>query len=141
MELRMPIRPPEPSNPAGATVELQNPPSEPEEVESDAAPRQIPNAHGGFDAGVSELATRELESRIAHAFNARIDSVVLAFNEILAQGLGEVQAKYEVGLRDIVNDCRRGRRFGPAFSDEAPFHQLRPGGFRSNHPRTPRAQL
>ena len=65
--------------------------------------------------GVSERATQEPESRIAHAFNARIDSVVFALNEILAQGLGEVQAKYEVGLRDIVNDYRRGRRFGPAF--------------------------
>ena len=112
-----PPNPPEPSSSAEANVELQNPPrnSEPEEVEIDAAPRQMSNIRGGVDAGVSELPIREVESRIVHAFNARIDSVALAFNETFAQGLGEVQPKCEVGLRDIVTDNRRGRRFGLAF--------------------------
>ena len=115
----IPLPPPLPEMPEVDPFEQPAPHDEPEEVEEvsradggnpplELEVEQVPRVDGGNPA--SEICDpRSLQVEVVESEQrraARIDTIVQSFNVILWEGLGEVQAKYEVALADFVEEFR-----------------------------------
>ena len=79
----------------------------------------------------------ESESRVVGQIRSTTNAVVESMNELLKQGLGEVEAKYDVALLDICSECnvkRRGQKLPTGHLASLGFRKLQGDHFRVPRP-------